>query len=452
MEEAEEFNLEFSDKYIPLFQLLDARDVVKSPEFAEMSDEDQAYWVSLTKVDKVCMSGGRYSGKTYVMSVFKPVAAKDYNHSILSTRYTMSSLDMSTSKALEMRIEQMGMDKYFNFANNTFSVADEKSRGEISITGHKNSSGTQTAKLKSIEDYSMLYTDEGEEMPSFQDWDKVNKSLRRLDVQCISIISFNPPPFDHWLNTEMYEGRGVVLGFNGVVGDTLYIHTTYLDNGEKNIAPNIWADYESKRLDYELWRDHHDPDSLDPKIIKNAKYYFVNCLGNWSNEVGNVIYTNWNVGEFNPHDFPEMFGLDLGSSDPDALLRVAIDKGNRKIWVQEEYYRNDTSADGLKAVLLNRCGNGLIVSDYNEARLVKDLFNAGLNIKKARKTGNASPLRRIKTIQSYELIIEEKSINLQRALRRYAWHDKRSGVIKHEFSHLPNALEYVVIDYIEYVP
>jgi phage terminase large subunit len=450
-ETATESEINFSDKYQPLFELLHSWEFIQTDEFKELPTDQQEYWLQLSRVTRICVSGGRDSGKTFGVGVFSATASADYGHSILYTRYTMSSTDKSITKALENRIEEMGLNPYFKQANNTFDVVG--SRGEISITGQKTSSGNQTAKLKSIEDYSIFITDEAEELPSFMEWDKTCRSLRRKDVQCLSILVFNGPNIDHWIIEEKFKSNGVDLGFNGIVGQTLYIHTTYIDNGQENMAEHNWNDYEAKRLDWELYNNTktNERENLPESVVKNAKYYNHVCLGMCRMELGDVIYPDWEIGEFN-NDLPyKCFGLDFGSSDPDALVKIALDHKNLRIYLNEEFYKNNTSADGLHDILVDRCGyRSLIVADNNERRMIQDLENKGLNIRKARKTGNASPVRRIRTIQNYKLIVTKNSLNLQESLRKYVWHDKRSGVPKHEFSHLPNAFEYAVMDLLDY--
>ena len=197
--------VKFSEKYFPLFALLDG----KHPD-----------------VEIVLISGGRDSGKTFAAGCFLGIAASEYNHRVLYTRYTMSSTNNSITRALDNRLELLDIQENFEFANNDYKRKHGK--GLISVTGQKTSSGDQTAKLKSLEDYSIFVTEEGEELMSYDEWEKIKRSIRANDVRCLSMIVFNPPTKDHMLYKEFYEG--VPDGFNGVIGNTMYIHTTYLDN------------------------------------------------------------------------------------------------------------------------------------------------------------------------------------------------------------------------------
>jgi len=87
--------LTFSDVYAPLFDLLEARSVVSGSDFDKYTKPQQDYWISLSKVDTVLLSGGRDGGKSFALSCFNVIASCDYGHRILYTRQTMSSTDNS---------------------------------------------------------------------------------------------------------------------------------------------------------------------------------------------------------------------------------------------------------------------------------------------------------------------------------------------------------------------
>ena len=174
-----------------------------------------------------------------------------------------------------------------------------------------------------------------------------------------------------------------------------------------------------------------------------------NYLGGWRDAAEGVIYEGWGLGAFN-YNLPSCYGLDFGFDDPDALVRVAVDQKQKIIYIKEELYKNGLGSDTLAEVLENICGNsGLIIADAAHKRLINDLYHKGLNIRRCKK-GAGSVVRRIKTIQGYTIIVEPGSKNVIKALSNYVWHDKRSGVPRHEWSHIPDAFGYAAMDLIEY--
>lgn len=430
----------FSDRYEPLFELLEARNIVSAPTFKkEYSKEEQKHWIELSKVDTVLLSGGRDSGKSFGLSTFIPIAARDYNHRVLYTRQTMSSTDNSITEALEGRMEDLGTSSFFEVANKTYSV--KNNIGKIAITGQKTSVGTQTAKLKSLEDFSVFVTDEGEELESYASWKKVKRSMRAKDVQCLSIISFNPPTREHWLFEQFYED--VPSGFNGIKGRVLYIHTDYRDNGKENMALQNWLEYEELREAFEQYEatPKEDRENLPRKLIKDYKEYKFDILGGFKNVAEGVIYEDWEEGEFNTR-LPYVWGLDFGFNDPDALVKVCVDQNEKKIYVKEGYFKGNTGTNQLTNILLDRVGTSdLIIGDAAQKRLISDLWEAGLNI---RRSLDKKPVRDIKRIQGYTIIVAPDSPNVKKALNNYSWHDKKSGVPNHNWSDLMDSMRYAV--------
>lgn len=457
-------NFEFSDRYEPLFDLLNTwQELERLEQIAKPTKQDKQdleYYRRLKNIDTILISGGRDSGKSFALSTFNCIAAGEYNHRIMYTRYTMSSTDNSISTALSERMLDLGFEPDFEFANNNYVTKDKDNKGKISIAGQKTSSGKQSAKLKSLEDYSIFETDEGEELVSHKEWLKVKRSMRAQDVQTLSIICFNPSDKDHW----MYEEFGydeLEEGFNGIIGKTLYIHTTYIDNGRENMAQQNWDEYESLRLDYELYKSKKgvEREELPAKIKKNYHEYRHAVLGYFADINEGVIYDDWEVGEF-PDNIPYIYGMDFGSDDPDAITKVGIDWRTMTAYIDEIHYRNNLGASQLMQVVHDKIGTqDLIIADSNERRLIRDMqdgmyssdgdYLRGVNILKVQKrksNGMNFVKYRISLTKSFTLVFTPRSTNCIKAVRNYVWHDKRANVPKHEFSHLPNSWEYAIVE------
>lgn len=400
----------------------------------------------LDKVDTVLCYGGRDSGKTFSESVIVPIAVKDFNHRILYTRYTMNSTDQSISQALNDRIGDLNCVDSFSYANNTYRCLDNA--GKINITGHKTSSKTQTAKLKSLEDYSMFITDEGDEIPCFEDWDKIRKSIRAQDLQCINMIVFNPPTKEHWIFEEFFEDMGVDQCFNGIKDNVMYIHTTYKDNYEF-LADHNKRDYAKLKANYEIYigTEADKRDDLPAKVKKDARKYKNVGLGMFADNAEGVIYEDYKLGEFNDA-LPFVHGLDFGFADPDALVKVAVDHGRQLAYLKQIYYRNSTGMEELAKVLIELVGHsGLILGDNAEKRLISDLWHKGINIEKCSK-GNVK--RRIKMVQGYTLVVDPSSLDIIKSINNYVWKNSAAGLVEHKWSHLPHAWEYAMMELCEY--
>jgi phage terminase large subunit len=389
------------------------------------------------------------SGKSFALSTFNCIAARDYNHRVLYTRQTMSSTDNSITEALEGRLLELGIAQEFNVANKLYSLKDDKDgkprAGKISITGQKTSVGTQTAKLKSLEDFSIFETDEGEELESFDGWKKTKRSMRAKDVQCLGIICFNPPTREHWLYEEFYED--VPDGFNGVIGTTLYIHTTYIDNGKENMAEHNWLEFEILREAYEkyLATPKEDREHLPKKLIKQYKEYRFDILGGFKDKGEGVIYEDWEEGVF-PEHLVDAYGQDYGfSRDPTTLIRVAIDHRYNKIHLKEYCYKAGMNTKSIAEVNQTYALGKPIIADGSEDRLIYELNSMyGLEVMTADKP--AGSIRAgINLINGYTLVVDPNSHNIKKELNNYVWHDKKTNTPVDNWNHACDAFRYAVM-------
>lgn len=139
---------------------------------------------------------------------------------------------------------------------------------------------------------------------------------------------------------------------------------------------------------------------------------------------------------------PFGFGLDFGFNDPDAMVKVAIDRRRKIIYADEQIYKSGNSADQLKTILSDRCKrNDLIVADCADARMISYLSNY-FHIMPVNKAKFSIP-EALKMMQDYEIVITENSINLSKELNNYIWNDKKAGVPIDAFNHLIDAMRYI---------
>jgi hypothetical protein len=89
--------------------------------------------------------------------------------------------------------------------------------------------------------------------------------------------------------------------------------------------------------------------------------------------------------------------------------------------------------------------DGLIVADTSGRRLINDYYNMGLNIKKAHKQEKVEQLKHLK---GWKLVVDPNSPDLIEAFNNYSWHDKKSGIVKHDYSDLMDSWRYAAYDQI----
>ena len=209
--------MKISDKYKPLFDIPKAR----TKNLTDLKDKD--YWESLNTVGTIIVTGGRFSVKSFAVSMASCNWAVEHNHRILFTRYTMASAKDSIIPEFNEKIDLLNYEKWLKGTVDRFEGSHNNSK--IVFKGIKTSAGNMTANLKSLKDFSCFILDEGEEMPDYHSWEKISLSIRVTDVQNLNVIIMNPATKEHWVYTKFFEEKNITEGFNGIKDGVLYIHT-----------------------------------------------------------------------------------------------------------------------------------------------------------------------------------------------------------------------------------
>lgn len=394
------------------------------------------------QVDTVVITGGRYSQKSFAVGSFLAVAAKDYNHRILYTRYTLMSAEDSIIPEFNEKIDMLNAHDSFEVTRDRIRGVDNKSK--IVFKGIKTSSGNQTANLKSLKDFSMFVLEEAEEMPDFDGWDKIKKSIRANDVQNLNILILNPTTKTHWIYDEFFESRGINEGWNGIHENVMYIHTMYLNMEREYITDNHFADFEDKREAFEIWdKLPKDEKNKDPRLAKKARYFKHVIKGGWLDKSEGVIFENWELGQFVDTGYVR-FGMDFGySNDPTTLVKVGVDDKRKIIYLKEELYKTHLVTSAISSILNSVCGDIPVIADSAEPRLIEELGKAGINIEASIK-GPDSIRAGIALLQDYILVVHPSSVNLIKELNNYSWSDKKSKTPIDAHNHLIDAVRYSV--------
>ena len=216
-----------------------------------------------------------------------------------------------------------------------------------------------------------------------------------------------------------------------------FIALTFLDNE--------YIPEEEKRnlLDY-LDKGFHDKEASDlfnEKNIKNkffANKWKVYGLGQTGGSEGQ-IFTNWKRGTFDD-SLTFLHGLDWGWTHPMAIVKLAVDKKKKIIYLKQRLYGTQIAMPEI----LNFCKNNIekdeiIVCDNAEPLNIDQLRRANHNaVKCYKKDGIAQGIR---WLQEYMFIVDD-SPDLERELLNYIWNDKRAEIPKDAHNHIIDALRY----------
>ena len=387
-------SLSLNNKYTPLF------------------NNDNRYYI---------VTGGRGSGKSYTINMFLLALTYEAGHTILFTRYTLTSAHVSIIPEFLEKIEQLENHNDFHITKD--EIVNLKTGSKIIFKGIKTSSGTQTASLKSLAGVTCWVLDEAEELVDEDIFDKIDLSIRAKNKQNRVILVLNPATKEHFIYQKFFESKGVEAGSNLTKGDTTYIHTTYLDNVE-NLSQSFLDQVE-------------DTKRRRPEKYKHA------ILGGWLNKAEGVIFTNWSVGQF-PNTNDTVFGQDFGfSQDPTTLIETHIDTAKKIIYARLHVYKAGLTTSEIAQLNYKFAQDRLIVADSAEPRLIAELKAKKLNIVPTIK-GADSVKYGISLIQDYDMIIDEGSIDLIKELNNYCWLEKKSETPIDKFNHGLDALRYSV--------
>jgi len=381
-----------------------------NPKYQSLFNTDTRYSV---------ITGGRGSGKSFAVAVFLVLLTYEKNNKVLFTRFTMTSAGMSIIPEFIEKLELMGVANQFSITKT--EIINNLTGSSIYFSGIRTASGDQTAKLKSISGINTFVLDEAEELTDEESFDKIDYSIRAKGVKNRCLLILNPTTREHWIYQRFYQNRDIPDGFNGQKENVNYIHTTYMDN-----LPHLSESFVKQVETMKVRR----PDKFKHQI-----------MGGWLQRAEGVVFTDWQVGQFNGDIDLMAWGLDWGfSRDSSALVKVAIDKDRKIIWLKEYLYKKGLVTSNLYDECIRHAGKELIVCDNSEPRLIAELSARGLNLSPTIKK-KGSILSGIALMQDYTINVDGE--NLVKEFNNYSWAINGIKPID-SYNHLIDASRYAI--------
>jgi phage terminase large subunit len=325
--------------------------------------------------------GGRGSGKSFTVSIaMVEKTYSPYKHKILFLRQTMSSSEDSTIADVKAAIDLMGVGKDFREANGVLTNITTGST--ITFKGIR-STGTQTAKLKSLSGITTLVVEEAEEVETFDEFSKVDESIRIKGKPLKVILIYNPTSaIASWIHKEWFkEGQPQ----QERLVDTIYIHSTFLDNLD-NLNESVIKRYKALEL-------------------SNPIYYINTILAEWTLEVSGKLYAGWGLYPTNENEGDTWYGLDFGYGGKDKTSMIKI------TYFESVYYAEEVFSEAglsIRSTLTKmRQGgvpfNALIFADSAMPLLITEIRDGGYQ--RIRKCLKGNVEEGIKKIQDKDIVI-----------------------------------------------
>lgn len=230
-------------------------------------------------------------------------------------------------------------------------------------------------------------------------------------------VDFNPSS-TFWLTDKKIEQRATVKTIKST-----FKHNPFLD--EKTV---------SKILSYEPTQENIKQGTA------NEYRWKVYGLGEYAALEG-AIFKRWKKGAFN-EELPYIWCIDWGTKDPFVLLKFAINREKRKIYLQERCYEpaGERGSEWMKKIIERNCGkDDLIIADSAEPITISTLRNEGFNIQPCFKKPGIV-VQRLKWMMDYFMIVDGS--NIENELNNYKWADKRGEVPIDDYNHAIDAAGY----------
>jgi len=222
------------------------------------------------------VTGGRGSAKSFNVALFILRLTYEKNHTILYTRYTMTSAQISIIPEFLEKMQMEGLEEDFKITQN--SVINKLTGSKILFRGILANGKNQTANLKSITGLSDFVVDEAEEWVEERSYQTILDSVRKKGVKNRIIIVMNNCGRNHFIyknyikkskEIKQVEGYDVEMS---TLPEVNHIHSCYVDYKEY-LSDNFLENAERMKE-----RDK----------VRYGEIY----IGLWINKDGEMMYPN----------------------------------------------------------------------------------------------------------------------------------------------------------------
>jgi len=378
----------------------------------------------------ICM-GGRGTGRSTAGSQFilsQLLAPEFFRCAIM--RAIHGDIRHSLWRELNDRIDEQKIREALRITDNDMKI--EYGQNTINAHGFKASSGSHSAKLKSLANYNTVVIEEAEEIGE-QEFMTLDDSLRTVKGDIKIVMLLNPPAKNHWIirrffNLKNSEQEGFYIP--EIKPDVNAIH---IGGNWKNNSANLDSNTKARYEDY-----------------KNTKpnYYCQMIVGLVPEVVRGKIFNGWELIDNIPQEARLVrFGEDYGWF-PDPACAVALYYWNGGYIVDELAYGTHLTNEFL-AGKIKEVGSALTVADSAEPKSIEEQKNKyGLNIVGSEK-GADSVEYGIKVVSQKRIYVTRRSKNVWDSYENYAWKEDKDGNPLgepcHEWKHAMDAIVYPLV-------
>lgn len=378
------------------------------------------------------LMGGRGNGRSGTASRYcvSKLLGKDYARGAIMRAVHGDIRASSWGEIIDRLHEQ---DVYDEFQINDSEMFIKRGQNSLRAHGFKASSGSLTARLKSLAGYNLIWIEEAEEIGE-DEFRTLDDSLRTVKGDIKIVLTLNTPPKNHWILKKWFDltPRKDLQGFYEVdvkkdIEDVLYIGGTWREN-----EPNM---------------DKHTVERYENYLNTNPDYYHQVICGLSPDEVRGKIYSGWQLIDEIPKEARlERFGEDYGWF-PDPACAVAIYYWNGAYIIDELDYGNYLSNEHLASKIreVDKDRRIPVIADSAEPKSIEEQRKYGINVRGSIK-GQGSVDYRIKATSTKKIYVTRRSKNVWQSYENYSWEEDKdgnpTGKPEHTWSHAMDAVSY----------
>lgn len=378
----------------------------------------------------VILMGGRANARSGTASRYavSRLLGKEYTRGAIM-RAVHGDIRASCWGEINDRIVEQGIVDKFHIIDNDMFI--EYGQNSLRAHGFKASSGSLTARLKSLAGYNFVWIEEAEEIGE-NEFRTLDDTLRTVKGRITIVLTLNTPPKSHWILKKWFDLiPSDIKGFyiprlRADVKDVLFITGTYREN-----LPNL---------------DEHTVNRYLAYKDTNPSYYWQVIEGLSPEEKRGKIFTGWQQIDSIPQEARLVrFGEDFGWF-PDPAAVVVIWYWNGAYIIDEVAYGTELSNEFL-AGQIKAYGNATTIADSAEPKSIAEQRKYGIIVQGAEK-GKDSVMFRIKVTAQKKIYVTRKSTNVWESYENYAWKEDKDGnplnEPDHTWSHCMDAVTYAI--------
>lgn len=385
----------------------------------------------------IILMGGRANGRSGTASRYAVtrLLGKEYTRGAIM-RATREDIRASSWGEMMDRLQELNIKEMFNITDNEMFI--EIGQNSLRAHGFRASSGSLTARLKSLAGYNFVWIEEAEEIGE-NEFRTLDDTLRTVKGKITIVLSLNTPPKNHWIIRKWFDLEPTSeTGFykpklkEESIKDTIYIGGTYREN-----LVNL-DDHTVQR--YKAYKD------------TNPAYYWQVIEGLSPDEVRGKIFTGWQIIDGIPNEARLLrLGEDFGWN-PDPASLIALYYWNGSYIVDELAYGIELSNEYLAGEAVKLTGRNSIIpciADSAEPKSIAEQRKYGMNVKGCEK-GKDSVMFRIKVTALKKIYVTRRSKNVWESYENYKWAEDKDGNSKgvpdHTYSHAMDSVMYPIAD------